>query len=245
MIKNSTILITGGSQGLGLEMAMRFMEAGNTVVVCSRTSQQLEKVKSQYPQLNTFACDLSIEGERERLCQWIIGNFPQINVLINNAAIAHANDFMEDASSYDKARKEIETNLIAPIHLIKMLYPVLSNNSNSQIINITTGLVYVPRALYPIYNATKAALHSFTQVLRHQLQASAVRVVEVLFPVVDTSWYKGKVPRIAITPQEAVKGMMNGLRANKEEIQVGAVKLLAVLVRVAPKFAFKKINALR
>ncbi len=245
MIKNSTILITGGSQGLGLEMATRFLEAGNTVIVCARTSRQLEKAKGQYPQLNIFECDLSIEAEREGLCQWIKTHFPQINVLVNNAAIAHANDFIEDGNSYGKSKKEIETNLMAPIHLIKMLYPVLSNNSNPQIINITTGLVYVPRALYPIYNATKAALHSFTQVLRYQLQTTPVRVVEVLFPVVDTAWHKGKVPRIAISSKEAVTGMMSGLRANKKEIKVGAVKLLAVLARIAPKFAFKKINSLR
>ncbi|GAB2673360.1 hypothetical protein GCM10027036_28500 [Flavihumibacter cheonanensis] len=95
-----------------------------------------------------------------------------------------------------------------------------------------------------IYNATKAALHSFTQVLREQIQPDPIEIIEVLFPVVNTPWHKGAAPRIAIQPQEAVAKMLKGIENNKTEIRVGAVQLLYFLHRIAPRFAFKKINQL-
>lgn len=241
----NTILITGGSSGIGLEMTKQFSARKNTVIICGRNKEALLQAQQLVPGIHIYACDLSIESERIQLATWLTTHHPHLNLLINNAAIVHRENFTLDPSGYEKAVKEIETNLTAPIHLIHLLLPLLRKKSSAAILNITTGLVYTPRTLYPIYNATKAALHSFTQVLREQIKPDSIEVIEVLFPVVNTPWHQGAAPKIAIQPKQAVEKMMSGLEKKQTEIRIGAVQLLYFLHRIAPRFAFRKINQLR
>lgn len=245
VLTKNTILITGGSSGLGLEMAKKFLQMGNKVIVCSRNPEKLELTQNKLPEVITFQCDISVEAEQNKLVNWIKIYHPDLALLINNAAIVNRTDFITDSESINKLSGEIATNLIAPIHLIKLLYPVLVKNTNAAVLNITSGLIYTPRSIYPFYNATKSALHAFTQVLRHQLKNEPVKIIEVMFPVVDTPWHKGNTPKSSISVEKAVLEMVKGIERNKSEIKVGAVKLLYYLSRIAPKFAFKKINALR
>jgi len=242
-LKNNTILITGGSSGIGLELAKR-LSTKNVVLICGRSFDKLEEAKKQLPKLEMFQCDISVKSECERLVAWVKENHSGLNILINNAAITHSTNFKEDEKAIEKAEAEINTNLIAPILLSKLCIPILERNENPKLINITTGLVYAPRAIYPFYNATKAALHSFTQVLRIQLKKSPISVVEVLFPAVDTPWHKGDAPDIAISVESAVTEMITGLRKEKAEIKVGKVKLLQMVSRIAPSLAIKKMNNL-
>lgn len=244
-LSNQTIFITGGSSGIGLELGKRFIEKNNKVIICGRSAEKLEAVKKQYPQLETVQCDLSDEKQCLDLAHWIRENHPDLNVLINNAALVHNTPFLETDTILEKLKLEVNTNLLAPIRLIKLLHPVLEKNDNPTIINITTGLVYVPRADYPFYNATKAGLHSFTQVLRMQLKSTNFRIIEVLFPAVKTPWHKGKPPKIAITVEKAVDDMIKGMKKGKLEIKVSKVKILYNLFRIAPGFALKKINSLQ
>lgn len=244
-LQNNVILITGGTSGLGLEMAKRFIGLGNQVIVCSRNLQKLEETKILLPEVETYQCDISDEAQRVELYHQIIKNFPKLNVLINNAAIVHKTSFQDDEKSYEKAILEIQTNLIAPIHLSKLFMSHLSAQTDASLINITTGLVYVPRIVYPFYNATKSALHSFTKTLRHQLQDHPIKVVEVLFPVVDTPWHGGTPPKIAISPEKAIDEMIAELGKNNLEIKIAGVKKLYLLSRLMPKLAFEKINSLK
>jgi uncharacterized oxidoreductase len=243
-IQHQTVLITGGSSGIGFELARQLLAKQNTVIICGRSSEKLAQAKEKLPAVNTFACDISQEAGREQLFRWVSQYHPSCNVLINNAAIVHRTDFRTDDGILEKADQEINTNLVAPIAFCKMFLPLFERHQHAAIINITTGLVYAPRAVYPIYNATKAALHAFTQVLRFQLQAFPVRVLEVMMPVVDTPWHKGQVPAIAISPKKAVDEMIVKIERNEQEIRIGAVKILYILSRIAPAFAFKKINRL-
>lgn len=245
ILEKNVILITGGTSGLGLEMAKRFVSFDNHVIVCSRDLQKLRDAQKLLPTVETYQCDISNERERINLFNWIMDNFPKLNMLINNAAIVYKTDFMKDEKSYEKAIQEINTNLIAPIHLSKLFVNHLSKQPNGSLINITTGLVYIPRSIYPFYNATKSALHSFTQTLRHQLQNNPINITEVLFPAVNTPWHKGTPPKIAISPQKAVDEMIKGLARDKNEIKVAGVKKLYQLSRLLPELAFKKINALK
>lgn len=245
ILENNVILITGGTSGLGLEMAKRFVKFNNKVIVCSRNIQKLEETKKQLPDVETYQCDISNETERNKLFNWISKNFPQLNVLINNAAIVHKTNFYTDEKSYEQSIAEINTNLTAPIHLSKLFLNDLSKQSNSAIINITTGLVYTPRSVYPFYNATKSALHSFTQTLRHQLKNNPTQIIEVLFPAVDTAWHHGAPPKIAITVEKAIDEMLVGLEKNRTEIKIAGVKKLYFLSRLFPKIAFEKINLLK
>lgn len=242
-LKNNIILITGGSSGIGLELARKLSEK-NTVLICGRSLNKLEKAKKLLLNIEIFQCDISIKSECMKLIFWVSEKYPKLNMLINNAAITHVANFKEDKEAIEKAEAEIQTNLMAPIVLSKLCIPLLESNSNPKLINITTGLVYVPRSIYPFYNATKAALHSFTQVLRMQLEDSPISVVEVLFPAVDTPWHKGNAPDIAISVESAINEMISGLKNEKPEVKVGKVKLLQTLSRIAPSFAIRKMNTL-
>lgn len=164
---------------------------------------------------------------------------------MNNAAIVNKIDFVDHPDSAELAETEFQTNLLAPIRLIKLLYGTISKNDNPAIINITTGLIYAPRAVYPFYNSTKSALHAFTQTLRVQLHEDEVKLVEVMFPAVDTPWHNGQPPKIAISAKAAVSEMIKGLERGRAEIRVGGAKILYLMSRIAPKFATKKVNSIQ
>lgn len=242
ILENNTILITGGSSGIGLEMARKLSQRNNKVLICGRTKAKLEEAKRSNPKIQIFQCDLAKLEECKKLAHWIMNEHPECNILINNAAIVHRTNFYNDQDAILKAEKEIYTNFIAPLMLVKTLIPVLEKNSNPKIINITTGLVYIPKAAYSFYNSTKAALHSFTQVLRLQLEKSPIKIIEVMYPAVDTPWHNGNPPGIAIKPEIAVQEAISGIEKGKTEIKVGKVKLIYNISRIAPSHAFRKIN---
>lgn len=243
-LSGNTILITGGSSGIGLELSKQFVLRGNKVIICGRSQQKLDKAKKQIPELETYQYDLSVKNQCRELAHLIIKEHPGLNILINNAATVNKTNFLDTDNIIEMAEKEVNTNFMAPVILIHFLYPHLEKKNNPTIINITTGLIYAPRALYPFYNATKAALHSFTQVLREQTKTYTIKIVEVMFPAVKTPWHKGTPPKIAISPEKAVNEMLKGLTKGKSEIRVAGANLLYRVSRIAPKFAFKKVNSL-
>jgi uncharacterized oxidoreductase len=241
-LSNNTILITGGSSGIGLALSKVLIAKGNTVIICGKSEVKLKAAKALLPQLITYQCDLADSKDCHNLAKLLIEQHADLNILINNAAVVHKLDFLKDDRVLEVAEIEYQTNLLAPIRLIKLLYHTISTHDNAAIINITTGLVYAPRAIYPFYNACKSALHSFTQTLRFNLREENTKVIEVLFPAVNTPWHGGAPPKIAISTDQAVSEMVAGLEKGKTEIKVGGVKLLYYLSRIAPGFAFKKIN---
>jgi uncharacterized oxidoreductase len=241
-LRNRTILITGGSSGIGLQLAKALITQQNTVIICGRSESKLNEAKSQLPGVEIVSCDIGLAAGREQLIKILKDRFPACSVLINNAAIVHKTNFLSDDAMIEKTEAEVRTNLIAPIVLSKLFLHHVQGLSESAIINITTGLVYAPRAVYPIYNSTKAALHTFTQVLRHQLKKEKTRIIEVMMPVVDTPWHKGEVPSIAISPEKAVTEMILKIENGGQEIRVGAVSKLYFLFRISPRLAFRVIN---
>lgn len=244
-LQHQTVLITGGSSGIGLELAKQLLAKQNTVIICGRSEKKLAGAKAILPTVHTLACDISANDDRIRLLRWIKEHHPNLNVLVNNAAIVHKTNFHLDPDILQKADLEIRTNLVAPMALSKLFLPLFEKQKASAIINITTGLVYAPRVVYPVYNATKAALHAFTQVLRHQLRDLPIEITEVMMPVVDTPWHKGDVPSIAISPYKAVTEMIAKIEKGKKEIRIAGVRLLYAISRIAPAFAFRKINQIK
>jgi uncharacterized oxidoreductase len=244
-IKNSTVLITGGSSGIGLELSRVFIQKGNKVIICGKSNEKLQAAKKMIPKLITYQCDLSDSKECTDFAKKIQENHPDLNILINNSAIVTKIDFFNDENAIELAEKEYQTNLIAPIRLIKLLYATINKNESTAIINITTGLIYAPRFIYPFYNSSKSALHSFTQTIRIRLKDEKTKVIEVMFPAVDTPWHKGTPPKIAIGADKAVSEMINGLETGKSEIRVGGAKILYLISRLAPSFALKKVNEIK
>ena len=243
-LQHKSVLITGGSSGIGLELSHQLIARKNKVIICGRSLKKLQEAKAKLPELYIIQCDLSDVSQCDQLISQVKKEHPDLNILINNAAIVHRESFLGSMDSCKKAELELQVNLLAPLRLTEGLWSMLQSNSDPSIINVTTGLIYAPRADYPFYNATKSALHSFTQVLRRQTVGSGVKVIEVMFPAVDTPWHQGQPPKIAISPQQAVNEMLGGLEKGKDEIRVGGVNLLYLASRIAPQFAINKVNSL-
>ncbi len=235
-LAENTILITGGTSGIGLAFALEFMKAGSTVIICGRSEERLQKVRSAHPGLITKVCDVKLVSHRTELFNWIAKEHPNTNVLINNAGIQFATNLILPVND-EKIQEEIETNLVAPLHLSSLFAKDFSSKKESAIINITSGLAFTPIAFMPVYCATKAALHSLTISLRHQLRNTSVKVFEIAPPSVDTnlgierredkSQSHGDIPvsefiqeamqAIKNDDLEAAVGMAKGLRLKREE----------------------------
>jgi len=184
-LTNDTILITGGTSGIGLGLAKMFLEFGNTVIICGRREQRLKKIKQDHPEIITCACDVSKDTSRKKLSEWVIQNYPATNVLINNAGIQLRMNLTQPIEM-DDIRSEIDVNYYGPVHLSSLFVPHLSTKDHGVIINISSGLAFTPMASAPNYCASKAAIHSFSMSLRHQLENTPVKVFEIIPPAVDT-----------------------------------------------------------
>ena len=171
-INGNTILITGGATGIGFALAEAFVKEDNEVIICGRREDKLREAKSKLPQIHTKVCDISKGEEREALYNWIKSNNIDINILVNNAGIQRMVDFKKGIYDLSKGENEIEINLTAPIHLSAYFIPDLLKQKESAIINVSSGLAFVPIAVMPIYSATKAGLHSFSVSIRHQLRGT-------------------------------------------------------------------------
>jgi uncharacterized oxidoreductase len=185
-MNGNTILITGGGSGIGLALAKRFAARGNRVVISGRRVDVLTAAKHDTPFLETLHCDVSSEEGRVALAEEAITRFPTLNVLVNNAGIQNRPAPLLQPQDWSAHRAELATNLDGPLHLTMLLLPQLSKAPFGAVVNVTSGLAFAPLAAMPTYCLTKAALHSFTLSLRHQLKETPLDVVEIVPPAVNT-----------------------------------------------------------
>ena len=232
-----TILITGGTSGIGLGFAEEFVRLGNTVIICGRREERLTQIEQKHQKIITKVCDVSDAEQREALYSWITKNYPATNILINNAGIQLLADLTQPVN-LGRIQAEVETNFVAPLHLASLFAGHLSAKPEAAIINISSGLAFAPIAIMPIYCATKAALHSLTLSLRHQLKETSVKVFEIVPPAVDTelgsdrrsdpTQSHGGIPVSEVLAEamgtlendvlETAIGMAKGLRAKREDL---------------------------
>ena len=181
-LSSNKILITGGASGIGRSLTERFVQEKNTVIVCGRRQDVLKEVAEKIPGVITRACDLSAATERVALYKWIGENHPDLNVLINNAGIQNWMN-VTDENFFQKAQQELAINVEAPLHLCSLFLNLKSLNT---IINVTSGLSFVPLTKVPVYSATKAFFHSFTLSLRHLVKERGIEVIELIPPALNT-----------------------------------------------------------
>ena len=181
-ISNNKILITGGASGIGLGLTERFIQEGNTVIVCGRRESVLKEVSEKFPSIITKVCDLSTESERKGLYNWVAENHPDLTILVNNAGIQNWMN-ITDEDFYQKASEEITTNILAPIHLSSLFSELKSLKT---IINVTSGLAFVPLAKVAVYSATKAFMRSFTLSQRHLMKEKNIEIIEMIPPALNT-----------------------------------------------------------
>ena len=181
-LTGNKILITGGASGIGLGLTERFIQENNQVIICGRREAALQEVAAQFPSVITKACDISVEADRVELFNWVSKTHNDLNVLVNNAGIQHWMD-ISDNDFYPKASEEMTTNVLAPLHLTKLF---MNLKSLDTVINVTSGLAFVPLAKVPVYCATKAFMRSFTLSLRYMLRSTGIEVIEMIPPALNT-----------------------------------------------------------
>lgn len=181
-LSNNKVLITGGASGIGLGLTERFIQENNTVIICGRRESLLKEISDRFTHVITYRCDLSLPLERKKLFEWISENHADLNVLVNNAGIQQSVSLSDD-TFYGQAKEEIDINIEAPIHLASLFIHLKSLDT---IINVTSGLAFVPMIRMPVYCATKAFLHSFTLSLRQLLKAGNIEVIELIPPALNT-----------------------------------------------------------
>ena len=181
-ISGNTILITGGATGIGLALAEAFLRVENKVIICGRREDKLVQAKDKFSKLQTMKFDVANPEDRDRLYHWVIENHKDFNILINNAGVQKAIDFKKGTTDLQGDENEININLQAPVHLTAQFVPHLMTQKEAAIVNISSGLAFIPITIMPVYCATKAALHSFTLSLRYQLRDTSIKVFEIIPP---------------------------------------------------------------
>lgn len=237
-LANNKILITGGASGIGLGLTQRFIQENNTVIVCGRRESVLKEVSDKFPSVITKVCDLTVEAERVALYNWISENHSDLNVLVNNAGIQQWITIDND-DFYQRAKEEINTNIEAPLHLTTLFVKL---KSLTTIINVTSGLSFVPLTKVPVYSATKAFFHSLTLSLKALLKSKNIEVIEMIPPALNTD-LGGKGLHDAAPPvSDFIEAIFAQLKEGKTELTFGFSEMMAKATPEELKNAFNRMN---
>lgn len=242
-LTSNTILITGGAAGIGFELALQLSSRGNRVIICGRNEEALLKAQTQAPALITRVCDITDHISRQAMVRWLNTAYPELNMVINNAGVQYRR-MLKDTAALDNLEQEVATNFTAPVRLIGELLPLLNRQQSAVIINVSSGLAFAPMADIPVYCATKAAMHSFTLTLRHQLKATGVRVVEMAPPIVDTGLGGGErsggaAGQRMMSAEDFATEALAQLESDQDEVLVG----LAAGARKMGEALFDRMNS--
>ena len=241
-----TVLITGGTSGIGQEMAKQLLRRGNTVIVTGRDLSKLDATSRALPDAHVIPSDVSDPAAVVNLYESVTSRFPALDTLINNAGIMRNLDLNLPRDLQDISR-EIEINLCGPIRMVQQFLPHLKTRDGALIVNVSSGLAFVPLPIAPIYCATKAALHSYTQSLRMQLAGTGVTAVELAPPGTETPLLRGEFAQ-EMRGQKAmdvvvlVERAIAGVEAGRLEIRPGLANVLKAMSRLAPDFMLRQLT---
>jgi uncharacterized oxidoreductase len=238
-LKNSTILITGGSSGIGLELVKQLIaQQPAAILITGRDNSRLKQVKQEYPQVHIFQSDVSDPEAIRQLAETVTTQFPELNILINNAGIMRNLNLLD--TSQQDITTEIAIDLSGPILMVQQFLPHLLTKPSAAIINISSGLAFVPFPISPVYSAAKAGLHAYTRVLRLQLKATNIKVFELAPPSTETPLQKDFTGLVDSSHNMAADKMISiaikGLLKDHLEIKPGFSKVLKLMSRIMPEF---------
>ena len=221
----NTIVITGGTSGIGLGLTELFLKEGNRVIVCGRRKERLDRLAAENPGLATYVCDISDENQRTAFAAWVQKDHPETNILVNNAGVWHTRD-IGSGLDFRAVQAELQTNIAAVVHLSDLFIPFLAGKPGAALLNISSGLAFVPLAHMPVYSATKAAVHSLTLSMRYLLKDQGIEVIEIIPPAVDTEFgnsLRGPGGRTfgGMPLGEFIDWVHRGLKNQAAEIPVG------------------------
>lgn len=243
---NNTVLITGGSAGIGLEIAKLLSENGNKVIITGRNEARLQKAASQLKNVSTIASDVSNAEDVDNLVSKIKTEFPDLNMVINNAGRALVYDITEEnVNAFEKAEDEMLTNYLSVIRLNEKLLPLLKTQENAAIVNVSSVVAFVPGFL-ATYSASKAALHSYTRYLRLALEKETnVKVFELMPPLVDTEFSAPIGGQNGVPASFVAEQLLAGLEQDNYEIRVGQTEDIYRLYLSSPEDALLAMNQSR
>ncbi len=244
-LTDRTILITGASSGIGLELAKRLLERGNIVIGTGRSQERLDAAKRGLPGLHVLCRDVSDPDAIRALHAEVVAAFPALDTLVNNAGIMR-NIGLTQPRSLEDVTTEITTNLEGPIRMVQQFLPHLLRQRDALIVNVSSALAFVPFKIAPVYSASKAGVHAYTQCLRAQLAGTGVTVVEVAPPGTDTPLFHGEfateLAKAQTMPVEVlVRRVIAGVEAGRSEIRPGLSQVLKVASRIAPEIMFRQL----
>jgi len=243
---NNTILITGGSAGIGFETAKLLSERGNHVIIVGRDENRLATAKAKLGNVSAIQADVSNADDIKRLVATINQDFPNLNVLINNAGRAEAYNLADQSKdAFSIAEEEMLTNYLSIIKLNQALLPVLLKQEAAAIVNVSSVVAYVPGITLPTYAASKAALHSYTTSLRLSLENTAIKVFELMPPLVDTQLSAAIGGHNGIHPSQVANEFLAAFANNDFEIRVGDTAKIYELFLSSPIDALNVMNANR
>ncbi len=225
----SKVLITGGTSGIGAAMTKALLAAGHQVVVLARRASAMPAQDGLY----LHDCDLTDPARIAAVLAEVTAAHPDLQILINNAAVQHARPLLDPASTPQALQDEVMVNLLAPALLAQALAPGMIARGGGAIVNISSGLAVFPKERAGLYAASKAGLHSLSQSLRYQMEGQGVAVIEVILPLVDTPMTAGRGTG-KITAQTAARAILMGLKQGRPVIRVGAARLLPLIRAIAP-----------
>ena len=245
-LKHGTVLITGGTSGIGLEFVKQLTQQGATIIITGRNADKLNQVKAQFPNIQVIQSDVSRQKDIELLHKEVTQQYPQLNILINNAGIMRNVDLQTTKLDLENITDEIGINLSGTIRMVHQFLPHLKLKKSAAIINVSSGLAFVPFPLSPVYSAAKAGVHAYTKVLRLQLKNTNVKVFELAPPSTDTPLQNEFSGLFDSSQNMKVEKMVNiaiqGILKDKLEIKPGMANGLKVMSRIAPNFIFNQMN---
>ena len=247
-LSDNTVLITGGGTGIGYAMAEAFLEAGSTVAICGRKIEQLLEARAKHPEFYTRACDIANEEDRKGLVDWTAAHLPGLSVLVNNAGVQRDVDFTKGIDDFLAGENEIRVNLEATIILSGLFVPLLAKNKGPAIVNVSSGLGFVPAARMPVYSASKACIHAYSMAIRQQLSKIGIKVFEVVPPAVDTELNpSGRARRgnfkANLSPKDFVSAVMKDVQNDVFEIGYGMTAGLIHASRAELDKSFAQMNS--
>jgi uncharacterized oxidoreductase len=189
-LSNRTVLITGGTSGIGLGLAEAFLKSKSKVIVCGRNPEKLKTVKEKFPDFEVLPCDIGDAGQRQKLAAEVLRRFPDLDILVNNAGIQRYIDLKKGYAALKAGGDEIAVNFTGLVDMTALFIEHLMQKPSAAVINVSSGLGFMPMPNTPVYSATKAAVHTYSLVLRQQLKGTPVKVIEIVPPMVDTDLNK-------------------------------------------------------
>jgi len=239
-LQNSTVLITGGSSGIGLELVKQLTEHGANIIITGRDLDKLNETQRQFAKIHVFQSDVSDPESIRQLYDNVTRHFPDLNILINNAGEMRLLDLQDTGKSLENITREIDINLSGTIQMVHQFLPHLVNKKSAAIVNVSSGIAFMPFSVAPVYSASKAGVRAYTQALRLQLKGTGVKVFEMIPPGVKTNLQKDWVlptdsnSSLTMDVDKMVNVAIEGLQKDKPELRPFLISVIKWASRIVP-----------